>query len=268
VWRRAAWAALISIVAFGFGTSPGRTLNVVDDANSGFMGLPSRVLVIGPDDNANITPRCCLCFPVPWYARGKRDIGKHLDIVESAFVTSATLSGNNECRTIAGAPSNEDIGFLARGFAGIGDCNAIGDGRAALSRSDWQDRAYPHPRALVCLHSRQLALHDSKLLIGSFGLPTRINRQGECQECNCSGSGCGNKAVMTVQAIHEPSERTIYKTLSIFFNLVIIAFGYLFLTWGGGAFLLWRNPVGLLCSGTAIVFGVACLIHGFWYLVH
>jgi hypothetical protein len=31
---------------------------------------------------------------------------------------------------------------------------------------------------------------------------------------------------------------------------------------------LWRNPIGIVCGGVALVAGVFCFGHGLWHLVH
>src|SRR4029077_848861 len=98
----------------------------------------------------------------------------------------------------------------------------------------------------LIFHFGQLAFHNFKLSVGGFGLPIGIEGQGQSQQSNSSGRSGGNNAIMPIKTFYEASERTVDKALSVVRSIAIIAIGYFLLTWGGGAFLSWRNPIGLI----------------------
>jgi hypothetical protein len=127
---------------------------------------------------------------------------------------------------------------------------------------------YSHPSTLFNSHFLQLAPHDSELFVRRIGLSARIDRQRVRQTGNCDGGGSGNNAIVPIKAVYKIPDGTIKKLLSIIYSALIIAFGYFSLAWGGGALLLWRNPLGLLTGGIAIILGIACVGHGLYNLVH
>lgn len=123
-------------------------------------------------------------------------------------------------------------------------------------------------RKTLISHFLQLAAHNAELFIGRLGLTTKINRQRNGQGSDSCGRGGCNKAVMPIKASYREPDWTLDKPLSILGCALIIAFGYFSLAWGIGALLLWRNPLGLLSGGVALLLGIACIGHGFWTLVH
>jgi hypothetical protein len=125
-----------------------------------------------------------------------------------------------------------------------------------------------NPGARIFLHLIQLALHNFELLPRRLGLTAGINRQGYGQASNCSGSSSGDNPIVPIKASYESPQWTIDKPLAVFGYLIVVAFGYLSFAWGGGAVMLWRNPLGLLSGGIAMLLGIACIGHGLWHLVH
>jgi hypothetical protein len=117
-------------------------------------------------------------------------------------------------------------------------------------------------------HFVQLAAHNFELAISRFGLSAGVNRQGKGQASDCSRSSGRDDAIVAIKASYEPLQWTINKPLSVLGCLLVFAVGYFSFAWGCGAVLLWRNPLGLLSGGIAMLLDIACIGHGLWHLVH
>lgn len=120
-----------------------------------------------------------------------------------------------------------------------------------------------------------LALHNTPLLVGAYTLIVSITGEKISEYCNGgSGGGCDSATVL-IQPSNEGSDGATDKSLpwrydkvvSVLTSALVLIFGYLAVAWGGGALILWRNPGGLLGGGIAILFGIACIGHGFMGLI-
>jgi hypothetical protein len=251
-------------ISFNVGNKPALMVTVVvgspaiKDAANDMVGVPLTNLFVVPGRNQFIIWENC------------KRLSRPLVFFESKLITAVFELQRSPQIAVSINDCAIHYNVMSWRFSDIFQCDFYVKYLGIDSLSGFFDNDVLHtdPGALVYFHDLKLALHNFKLLVCSIGLPTGIDRQRESQICNSGGCGSGDSDAVPIEASYESPEGQINKALSVLGSLAIIGLGYLLLAWGGGVFLSWRNPVGLIGGVAAIATGLACLGHGFWSLVH